>query len=162
MKIIKCAKCRKDKQENEFSLFHNRLNKSCTQCRNYHNNFYKTNAEGYRDKRKLYYLTHKKQHKVRAFKNNLKRKYGISVELYQEMLKAQNNKCKVCGTGFEKINPDRIPQVDHCHKTGKVRGLICRNCNLRLIPAVEWYLKYQKQIVHYLRAHEVEDKEPLQ
>ena len=51
------------------------------------------------------------------------RNYGIELEDYQNMLDLQNDRCAICET---------IPQtfhIDHCHKTGKVRGLLCRGCN---------------------------------
>lgn len=55
----------------------------------------------------------------------LKRTYGISDEDYHEMLEKQNGKCLICGS--ESI--DRKHAVDHCHKTGKIRGLLCDSCN---------------------------------
>ena len=150
MKIIKCCKCKKDKNSSEYDLFHGKVNKTCRECRSYHNKFYQTNASGYRDRRKDYYLSHKKQHRERAFRNNLKKKYGISVEIFNDMLKAQNNKCIICEDVFSRKNFDKIPQVDHDHKTGRVRGLLCKNCNLRVVPAVEWYNRYKEQVHSYL------------
>lgn len=53
------------------------------------------------------------------------KKYGISVEQYKAMLATQSNKCKICHSETKLF-------IDHCHKTGKVRGLLCNNCNLVL------------------------------
>lgn len=56
-----------------------------------------------------------------------KRKYGITLEQYEAMLKDQENACLICG---RKNNDDnRRLYVDHCHKTKKVRGLLCYRCN---------------------------------
>jgi len=55
---------------------------------------------------------------------NLKVKYGITPEQFDEMVKAQNGCCKIC----EKPQ-DRVLHVDHCHETGKIRGLLCSTCN---------------------------------
>ena len=55
----------------------------------------------------------------------LKRAYGITLDKYNEMLEFQQNKCKIC-------NENKKLVVDHCHKTGKVRGLICDKCNVGL------------------------------
>jgi len=59
------------------------------------------------------------------------RTYGITAEDYYEMLAAQNNKCAVCGS--KEVNNSRISSgklfIDHCHDTGKVRGLLCSKCN---------------------------------
>ena len=57
-------------------------------------------------------------------------KYGITLEDYELMLENQNHTCKICGTD----EPRGVGtwKVDHCHTTGKVRGLLCNNCNLGL------------------------------
>ena len=55
---------------------------------------------------------------------NLRHRYGIGVEDYEEMYKKQNECCAICG-----IKKKTYLDVDHCHTTGKVRGLLCRNCN---------------------------------
>lgn len=60
----------------------------------------------------------------------LKEKYGISLEDYNSMLNVQNECCKICKR--HKSLFTRSLNVDHCHKTGKVRGLLCKDCNLLL------------------------------
>jgi hypothetical protein len=61
-------------------------------------------------------------------KHNLSR-YGINVEQYDQMLLDQGGVClscsKTCVTG-------QPLSVDHCHETGKIRGLLCRKCNSAL------------------------------
>lgn len=57
-----------------------------------------------------------------------KRKYGISLEQYNEMLESQNSCCSICGTSSKEVSKNRL-FVDHCHRTGKVRGLLCHHCN---------------------------------
>jgi Recombination endonuclease VII len=52
------------------------------------------------------------------------KKYGVTREKFMEMLKSQNNLCSIC-----KKEIDESASVDHCHNTGQVRGLLCRNCN---------------------------------
>ena len=54
-------------------------------------------------------------------------KYGLTIERYEELLVSQGNKCKICGIFQQDLNYPL--HVDHCHKTGKVRGLLCRGCN---------------------------------
>jgi len=64
---------------------------------------------------------------------NLKTKYGLTPEAYDEMLAAQAGCCAICGlkSGTEYHRSGRfIPlTVDHCHETGVVRGLLCGQCN---------------------------------
>lgn len=57
--------------------------------------------------------------------NNLRR-YGITVADYDQMLVAQNGVCKICR---QVCVTGRSLSVDHCHETGKVRGLLCASCN---------------------------------
>ncbi len=56
---------------------------------------------------------------------SLRRSYGITLEQYQSMEKQQNHGCAICGKPPEK----RALAVDHCHATGKVRGLLCAKHN---------------------------------
>lgn len=56
----------------------------------------------------------------------LARRYGMTVTEYEALLRAQDGRCAICG-----LEPtDRNLHVDHCHKTGEVRGLLCTLCNL--------------------------------
>lgn len=64
-----------------------------------------------------------------------KRNYGITDADLAAMKRAQDNKCYLCGSeGFliGKNNHDERLAVDHCHSTGKVRKLLCHNCNRAL------------------------------
>jgi hypothetical protein len=63
-----------------------------------------------------------------ARRHHLKHRYGITPEQYEEMLGKQGGGCAVCGTRFPGGNSTNF-HVDHCHKTGRVRGLLCRKCN---------------------------------
>jgi hypothetical protein len=56
--------------------------------------------------------------------HHIKAEYGIGETEYQKMLAAQKNKCACCGDVFEKT-----PNIDHCHKTGAIRNLLCGPCN---------------------------------
>jgi len=50
--------------------------------------------------------------------------YGLSDQEFKEMKDAQGNRCLICTNEFTKT-----PHIDHCHDTGKVRGLLCGDCN---------------------------------
>ena len=62
--------------------------------------------------------------KNRNFKQRLKKNYGISKEEYFSILEKQENRCAICD---KDISEKR--HLDHCHTTGKVRGLLCPSCN---------------------------------
>ena len=60
---------------------------------------------------------------------DLLRFYGITLDDKRKMLALQQNKCAICTDRFEQISQAR---VDHDHKTGKIRGLLCNSCNVLL------------------------------
>lgn len=73
--------------------------------------------------------------KMRKYRKNpdknlvaLQRLYGLSVEQFRAMEAAQGNRCKMCKRTPEEAGDTRLC-VDHCHATGKVRGLLCSPCN---------------------------------
>lgn len=66
----------------------------------------------------------------------LEKKYGMTREQYQTMLNQQSGLCAICGK-HEAITDPRIKNarnlaVDHCHKTGAIRGLLCFKCNVAI------------------------------
>ena len=56
-------------------------------------------------------------------------RYGITPDSFKRMLKEQNNKCKICLVEFDELIPNQKINVDHCHTTNQVRGLLCSLCN---------------------------------
>lgn len=66
-----------------------------------------------------------KRHPNYAYEHHFKKKYGITLYDKIEMIKKQNNKCLICKTELF----GRKAHLDHCHKTGKIRGVLCGNCN---------------------------------
>ena len=63
---------------------------------------------------------------------NLKRNYGITTEDYERMLEEQGGRCAICKTDQPGGRLNKYFNVDHCHSTGKVRGLLCMACNTML------------------------------
>lgn len=81
----------------------------------------------------------------------IKKKFGISQKEYNKLLKEQNNVCVLCGRSEEL---DRNFAIDHCHNSGKIRGLLCFKCNTGLGSfgdSIELLLK----AVEYLKKHQV-------
>jgi hypothetical protein len=54
--------------------------------------------------------------------------YGLDLKDYEKMLKAQNYNCAICGSPPPNNRKTRLA-IDHCHTSGKVRGLLCDRCN---------------------------------
>ncbi len=68
----------------------------------------------------------------KAYEGRLKSKYGLTLEEYDQMLIAQNGVCAICRgpeVAEDKNGFVKRLSVDHNHKTGKVRGLLCWKCN---------------------------------
>ena len=78
---------------------------------------------------------------------DLRRKYGITLEQYNDLFRKQNESCSICKTHQSDL--PRILSVDHCHDTGAVRGLLCDNCN-RGLGLLGDNLESIKVIVSYL------------
>jgi hypothetical protein len=55
------------------------------------------------------------------------KQYGITLEAYEKLLERQGSACAICREKFI-----ATPHLDHCHLTGRVRGLVCRRCNTGL------------------------------
>ncbi len=71
------------------------------------------------------------KNRPKEFARNLKRMYGLTVDDYHSLLLRHSFRCGICRVKFDKPKPLR-PHVDHCHDTGKVRGLLCSNCNIAI------------------------------
>lgn len=85
---------------------------------------------------------------------HLNKKFGLTEDQYDTMLIAQNNHCATC------LEPDRSNKrlaVDHCHKTGKIRGLLCANCN-RGIGLFEDDPELMQKAIDYLKRSKVDSE----
>jgi hypothetical protein len=80
-----------------------------------------------KSRRRAYEQANKEELSARRQLGHLERRYGISRTDYQVLLAAQGGVCPVCGKRSKKTLC-----VDHCHATGTVRGLLCRQCNFGL------------------------------
>lgn len=62
---------------------------------------------------------------------DLKKNYGVTLEWYRNTLSKQNNVCAICKNPEVAVIRGKVVAmaVDHCHKTGKARGLLCTRCN---------------------------------
>ena len=78
----------------------------------------------------------------------LKYQYGLSVDDYDELVEKQQGCCAICGVNQSDLNIRLI--VDHNHTTGKVRGLLCTTCNVRVGWYESWYKKQKENLKNYL------------
>lgn len=78
-------------------------------------------------RQRTWYDNNKEYALEKSADRHYRRKYGLTKAQVEEMRQQQENKCAICFNQFAKT-----PAVDHCHTTGKVRGLLCRFCNIGL------------------------------
>ncbi len=108
--------------------------------------WYNDNKEKKRNKNKEWI-----QNNPAKFRNsNLKARFGIDLEEYTRILDSQDRKCSICGIDYDSL--DYELSVDHCHTTGNIRGLLCKQCNSGL-----GFFKDNEEFLHkaieYLKNH---------
>ena len=156
METKTCTKCKEEKTLSEFNknkLRPDGLHSWCNDCKSEYNSEYNKRLETKRSKveysreywqrpevkarRKEYeqcskrkeYLQRpevKARKVVRDKRSWMLRTYGITFEQKQQMIAKQNGRCAICKN---KLDMGKNTCVDHDHKTGKVRGILCSNCN---------------------------------
>lgn len=89
------------------------------------------NKEAEAARQKAYREANKEAYAAKQKAYELKRKYGLTIEQRDAMSEAQDNRCLCCNTKFGLLKKLR-PSVDHCHATGRVRGILCNQCNTLL------------------------------
>jgi len=94
----------------------------------------KAYREANKEEHKKYQAEYRKNHDSREYKREYHKnkrfdKYGITKEFFEKMLEMQNFSCEICQMKFD---DKHRPYIDHCHRTNKVRGLLCMHCNTGL------------------------------
>lgn len=159
----KCSKCGCIKTQENFQTVRDtkkqnlRLYGHCKQCCN------STRSE----KRKLLraqdqkdiHLTHNKR-TIKSVRNsfaNRAKKQGVvidtgslTVEWYTEKVEHQGGVCAICKTPITDVGRKLV--IDHCHSTGKIRGLLCGQCNMGL-GAFKDNIQNLKQAIGYLEEY---------
>ena len=105
------------------------------------------------EQRKIHNNNNKRRGPKSKHKKYYIKQYGLTIEQYEEMEKYQNYSCKICGdheslNGKDRNGDTKRLSVDHNHKTGQIRGLLCDRCNPALggfrdnIEALKNAIKY--------------------
>lgn len=119
-----CCKCKKEKEIEDFHK--DRTTKDgrsykCKECKQW-KNLPENIRQAQRDRANEWNARNpRKMHSA-----HFKRKYGLTLEQWEEMAEKQNYKCAICQ---EEETGKRL-SVDHCHTTGKIRQLLCQTCNM--------------------------------
>jgi nitrate/TMAO reductase-like tetraheme cytochrome c subunit len=105
--------CRSCNQERDLSLFSKDKNKK----------------DGLRSNCKICCSKSHKNYRKNNKDKLLKHKYNISLNFYDNLFIQQNNRCAICSNAFSNEKHNYKAHIDHDHTTGKVRGLLCNDCN---------------------------------
>ena len=137
-----CTKCEQEKELSEFSKNkHKNKHKNgksyvrgtCKKCNNERARGYrKANPERYKKYDEMPYRK-TNERKLYSLRYDLKRHYNITPEDRVELMDKQKGCCKICGNSL--INPrfnKNDLNIDHDHRTGEIRGLLCSTCNTGL------------------------------
>lgn len=135
-KYKRCKLCSNYKKKEQFYVAYIKNNR----------NTYATICKSCDKKRTVNWL---KNHRELQYIYNAKMKYNLNKEDYLNLKKKQSNKCAVC---FKRKYGNRL-DIDHCHKTKKVRGLLCNNCNRGIGHLME-NISILKNAIRYIKKHE--------
>jgi len=105
----------------------------------------------YREELKRKSKEYAKNHPEGVINRRLLYKFGITLEEYNKILQTQGNGCAICGKNAE--NDYQRLGVDHCHKTGKNRGILCSHCNSG-IGYLQDNIEILKNSIKYLKKYE--------
>lgn len=134
--MLKCTFCLELKSIDSFSKDKYKATGRRSQCKECnkkdHIKRYINDPEGQKNRSNIYRNELRKNNpeklKLSQRKTSLKKNYNITLEEYNIKLKEQDSLCFICHTASKTKNL----AVDHCHKTGKIRKLLCSKCNTTL------------------------------
>lgn len=144
-----CIRCRRIKPLSEFNIHNHKKGQHknlCKQCqyewaqkfnqsphgKELREEWNKENREKIEQYRELYKNDPDKKAKSKEYQREywLKKEFNMTLEEYNNLLQKQDGKCAICGTNNPGNKKNKNFPVDHDPKTGKVRGLLCHNCNI--------------------------------
>ena len=120
-----CKRCGKTKPLSDFGQFY------CHPCKR---ELSREWQQKNKDKRKLYYL---------------EKSYGIKPLALKQMLKDQGNMCAICHKPISFGGSRATVHADHCHDSGKLRGLLCSGCN-RALAGFKDNIELLRRAIAYL------------
>lgn len=116
---------------------------------------YELNKAAYKAKAKEWKKNNPEKVRLSNKKTWLKATYGLSWEEFQSMYEMQRGACGICQIPLDffgdRSNHMVAASVDHCHETKRVRGLLCKNCNLGIGHFKE-NLLFLEGAISYLKA----------
>ena len=160
MDTKKCSRCKEIKPITEFykRKKSGTLHSCCKKCdRAMTRDWYERNREKAKEKYRIWRLNnldkvkkYNADNRRKHYQQEVVRKYGVPIDWFDGQMKKQKGKCACCGMSFEWGNKQTSPHVDHCHKTQKVRGILCNRCN-SVLGLCKDDIQLLSSLVRYLR-----------
>jgi len=164
MKTKICSKCKTERDASFFSPDKKAKSGLKSQCRicvreyaykrywenpDFHRERTKTNISKKRD----FYNENRRKSRLKTHITESARKYGVSKEDIIKLLEIKN--CQICNTelSMDAENYHHKPNIDHCHSTGKIRGVLCGYCN-NLIGRAKDSVEILMLAIKYLQREE--------
>lgn len=144
----RCTKCFISKPKKDYHLRGDgKRRNDCRDCvRLYGIKYREKNKKLIKRKKREY---HKENPHIKR-RSYLKLEYGLTLEDYDKLLKSQNGLCKICNADNPNCEQHKHLYIDHCHSTGKVRGLLCGRCN-SAIGHMKDNIEYFEKAIEYLK-----------
>ena len=112
----------------------------------YLHKYYLEHKDKYLRSNAVWYPKHGREYNRKYARVLIKNKYGLTLEQVDKILISQDHKCALCGKSLKETKRC----IDHDHKTGKVRGILCVRCNLTLGFIEDGDIHRLKKIFTYL------------
>ena len=123
----------------------------CKEChKQYNKEWYQHNKDKHRKYDSKRYNENKEKRKQQATAWKRRKETGCCPEMYNKMFTEQGGSCAICGTHQSELKQQL--SVDHCHKTGTIRKLLCNKCNMAL-GLFQDRLKLVWKAYNYLQDH---------
>ena len=160
MKTKPCSKCKRDCLVSSFAP--DTRNKSglkshCRECvaeaahKRYWENpeFHRERTRNFIEKKREIYNENRRNNRQKTYITESARRYGVDRSVIEKLIQITN--CEICGisVSLKSENTHHKPNIDHCHKTNKVRGLLCGYCN-NLIGRAKDDVEILKAAITYL------------
>lgn len=156
-----CSHCKVEKPLADFQknrVMADGYGNQCKACHNEYSKRYRQDPECRARSKEYHAIRYRERlaengYSLESRERILKKQYGITLQDYVRILVSQNQKCAICGSETPDRGGAESFDVDHDHATGKVRGLLCKHCNLMLGNAKDSTSTLESAIT-YLKKHQ--------
>lgn len=136
-----CTKCKKEKNLDHFANKRRYKNNTycwCNDCVRKYQNEYK----------RQWRINNPEKSKAAQHKYRIAKRYGLTVKYWNQMFADQDGRCAICMIPQDELNHTLC--VDHNHKTGHVRQLVCKRCNMLIGVYEADFYGFKDKIKEYL------------